>query len=107
MAEELLTEDIQAMEKQELTYDAPQGLKQSTLQKTGYHFVGWNTKQDGSGQSYSDKETVSNLTADGSDITLYAQWEIDNILLKNIQSGLREYGKQSIPFLIYPDAGRK
>ena len=37
---------------------------------TGYHFVGWNTKADGSGTSYSKGQ----LIGVNSDITLYAQW---------------------------------
>ena len=36
----------------------------------GYRFIGWNTKPDGSGISYSDRQTISM----SSDITLYAQW---------------------------------
>lgn len=38
---------------------------------TGYEFSGWNTEADGSGTSYDDGATISDLT---SDITLYAQW---------------------------------
>lgn len=40
----------------------------------GYHFVGWNTKADGTGTSYTIGATVT-LT-DG-DLILYAQWEKD------------------------------
>ena len=39
---------------------------------TGYHFAGWNTKADGSGISYSNGQ----LIGINSDITLYAQWEV-------------------------------
>ena len=41
--------------------------------KTGYTFTGWNTKSDGSGTGYSAGSTYSN----DSDITLYAQWQIN------------------------------
>lgn len=51
-------------------------------QMTGYHFVGWNTKADGSGTFYEDGAEILNLTAENYDedagtgmITLYAQWE--------------------------------
>lgn len=38
-------------------------------------FIGWNTKADGSGTSYADKEEVSNLAStEGAIVTLYAQW---------------------------------
>ena len=42
----------------------------NTYELSGYLFVGWNTKSDGSGTSYLDKDYIS-LTKD---ITLYAQW---------------------------------
>lgn len=36
----------------------------------------WNTKNDGSGESYSERETVKNLSSKNGDIIiLYAQWE--------------------------------
>ena len=41
----------------------------------GYVFMGWNTKEDGTGNPYSDGETVTNLASvDGTTVTLYAQW---------------------------------
>jgi len=40
--------------------------------RTGYKLVGWNTKQNGKGNSYTDGQTMNINT----DITLYAQWEI-------------------------------
>ena len=43
--------------------------------KPGYVFESWNTKPDGSGDSYQDKESVKNLTSkDGDTVILYAQW---------------------------------
>jgi len=41
------------------------------LVKTGYIFVGWNTKADGTGTDYADGATFSMGTADE---TLYAKW---------------------------------
>ncbi|SDH00230.1 Listeria/Bacterioides repeat-containing protein [Prevotella communis] len=38
-------------------------------------FSGWNTKADGSGISYSNKQVVTDIAAEGQIITLYAQWE--------------------------------
>lgn len=38
-------------------------------------FDGWNTAADGSGTSYTDGESVTNLTTVGQTITLYAQWK--------------------------------
>ncbi|MBO5834492.1 MAG: InlB B-repeat-containing protein [Bacteroidales bacterium] len=48
-----------------------QQLSVNTFTRDGYTFIGWNTKADGSGTSYTDKHVVS-LTED---ITLYAQWK--------------------------------
>ena len=37
-------------------------------------FTGWNTKADGTGTTYSDKASVTDLTTAGGTVTLYAQW---------------------------------
>ena len=40
-----------------------------------YRFLNWNTKKDGSGKSYSDRQKVKNLTAKDKTVVLYAQWK--------------------------------
>ena len=64
------------MSNMAFTYDAAQNLTANAFTApTGYHFVGWNTKADGSGDSYTDGQEVTNLTAtDGATVDLYAQW---------------------------------
>lgn len=58
-----------------LTYDRPQALPAIGFTKAGYSFTGWNTRKDGSGKTFTDKQTVSNLlTHEGASGTLYAQW---------------------------------
>lgn len=58
------------------TYDKPQTLTPNGFHKDGYYFDSWNTKPDGTGTSYKDKEEVKNLTSkDGDTVTLYAQWK--------------------------------
>ena len=37
-------------------------------------FGGWNTEPDGSGTSYTNRESITNLLAKDEEITLYAQW---------------------------------
>ena len=50
-------------------------LRKNSLTCTGYVFVGWNTKADGSGQGFSDGQQVLNLTIeDNGTVKLYAQW---------------------------------
>ena len=41
---------------------------------SGYHFIGWNTAQDGTGTSYTNSQSVTDLISAGNTITLYAQW---------------------------------
>ena len=62
------------MSNQTFTYGTAQNLTSSTFTKTGYAFKGWNTKADGTGTSYSNGQSVSNLTTtNGGTVTLYAQ----------------------------------
>ena len=58
------------MDSQNITIDGDFALNANTFTLSNYDFTGWNTKADGSGDSYSDKQTVS-LTGV---VTLYAQW---------------------------------
>ena len=41
---------------------------------TGYEFVGWNTAQDGSGTTYANGASVTDLALAGESVTLYAMW---------------------------------
>ena len=60
----------------DLAYDNDYHLYGCDYLIKGYDFAGWNTKADGSGDSYSDKANISKLCdfTDGSTVTLYAQW---------------------------------
>ncbi len=58
-----------------MTYDTAKNLTANGFTKTGHSFSGWNTKSNGSGTSYKNKQSVKNLTsANGATITLYARW---------------------------------
>ncbi len=51
-------------------------LRKNTLSSKGYVFTGWNTKADGSGQSFTDGQEVLNLTLEeNGTVKLYAQWK--------------------------------
>lgn len=54
-------------------YGTAKALSANTFTRTGYSFTGWNTAANGSGTSYSDKQSVSTLTTN-SEIELFAQW---------------------------------
>ena len=49
-------------------------LDANTFSRSGYSFSGWNTKADGSGTSYSNRQSVT-IT---SDLLLYAQWTVNS-----------------------------
>ncbi len=53
--------------------DTTTALTENTFTRTGYTFAGWNTKPDGTGDSYADKAA----TKPSGNTTLYAQWEMD------------------------------
>ena len=56
-----------------IPYDESTTLNPCTFTRTGYHFLGWNTKANGTGETV---EEALNLTAaNKGTVTLYAQWE--------------------------------
>lgn len=58
-----------------LKYDVTYKLPQNSFKKPEYTFCGWNTRKDGSGTAYKNKQSIRNLTAKaGGSVTLYAQW---------------------------------
>lgn len=64
-----------------------------------FRFIGWNTKADGSGNTYEDQAVVRNLSPmNGETITLYALWEIDKPNaeqnLENLANYILENGTQ-------------
>ena len=74
------------------TYDSAKNLTANGYTKTGYEFIGWNTKSDGSGTGYKDEESVVNQTAtNGETITLYAQWKANTYTVTYDQNGATEF----------------
>ena len=86
-----------------LLYSNEYQLNAIGFEKTGYHFVEWNTKVDGTGKRYNDKATVSKLTsANNRTVNLYAQWEINTYTItynlnggKNNKENPKEYNVES------------
>ena len=67
-----------------MTYDVAKNLTANGFTRTSYKFIGWNTKADGTGTNYTNKQSVKNLTTtNGATITLYAKWEYDPVLAVN------------------------
>lgn len=71
-----------SMPDQTFSYDQTQALSSSQFTRPGWTFTGWNTKADGTGTAYKNRQEVKNLTAqDGGEITLHAQWKADKAAL--------------------------
>lgn len=71
------------MDKQTIIAGETNNLNPNTFTRDGYHFTGWNTDAEGTGQSYSDK---ANYTAPvtSQNLTLYAQWEEDTLYMQDV-----------------------
>lgn len=77
--EDDITSDI--MPDMQCLTDTSYELLQNKFTKSGYIFTGWNTKADGTGMSYCDKETIENLVDENyGNITLYAQWKQNEVI---------------------------
>ena len=64
------------MNDETLTYGIASNLSSNSFTRSNYIFTSWNTKSDGTGTSYNNKQSVINLTTNANEtITLYAQWE--------------------------------
>ena len=58
-------------------------LTANAFKKTGYTFVGWNTKANGTGVAYKNKESINNVVStNGKTVTLYAQWKANTYTIK-------------------------
>lgn len=67
------------IKEQEFSYNYEDNLNSNPFRRTGYLFKEWNTKLDGTGTSYKNRETVLNLAEPEEKITLYAIWQINSI----------------------------
>ncbi|MBR0490810.1 MAG: BspA family leucine-rich repeat surface protein [Clostridia bacterium] len=69
------------MADQVFAYDEIKNLSANAYTRAGYRFAGWNTSENGSGTSYTDAQSLRNITdVDGQTINLYAQWAQNNYL---------------------------
>ena len=66
------------MSDQEFTYDQEQQLSACAFSHHGEDLVGWTTNADGTGTTYTDQQSVTNLSSvQGTVIDLYAKWKHD------------------------------
>ncbi|MBE6700395.1 MAG: hypothetical protein E7582_00690 [Ruminococcaceae bacterium] len=58
------------------TYDTAKELTANTFTRTGYTFKGWSTSSSATSATYTDKQSVKNLTSTNSGtVNLYAVWQ--------------------------------
>lgn len=58
------------------TYNTPKNLTANSFTKFGYTFIGWSTSATATTPTYTDQQSVNNLTpTNGTTITLYAIWK--------------------------------
>lgn len=76
-------EDLKKCESDE-TYTLPA----NNYVRTGYEFLGWNTKSDGSGKAFADQESVTNLAEENDQtIVMYAQWKVIEYTITYVLNG--------------------
>ena len=87
------------MDIQEFEHTISGNLNENKFSRVGYTFKGWNTKKDGSGASYTDKQSVLDLTQNVETITLYALWEANTYtVIFNSNGGEGEMNSQSFKY---------
>lgn len=69
-------------------------LNENTFTRQNYVFIGWNTKDDGSGTSYQDKERVYVYT---DELHLYAQWAVECTITFMANGGTGTMNSQKVP----------
>ena len=62
------------MSDQARKYNDKVALTANVFTRSGYTFKNWNTKTDGTGTTYTDKQVANLSSASGATVTLYAQW---------------------------------
>ena len=59
------------------TYDSAKALTANGFSRTGYTFQGWSTSSSATSATYSNQQSVTNLTSThGGTVTLYAVWKL-------------------------------
>ncbi|ALU13690.1 cell surface protein [Eubacterium limosum] len=77
------TADGGSTQDQAMTYDQAVNLTVNGYTKTGYTFTGWNTQADGGGTTFTDEQSVVNLSPnEGETVTLYAQWRANSYTVR-------------------------
>lgn len=66
-----------------MTYGTAKNLTSNTFTKTGYHFLGWSTSSTATTPTYTNTQSVNNLTtSQNGTVTFYAVWEINTYTVR-------------------------
>ena len=72
-----------SMQEQAFAYGQTRALLKNRYKRKGCTFAGWNTKKDGSGTDYANKQKVKSLTEEnGGTVYLYAMWQGNSYRIK-------------------------
>lgn len=79
-------------------YDSSVNLSPNGFYKNAHTFTNWNTSPYGTGTSYSNKQEIKNLShKNGDTITLYAQWEPNDISFNfKPENGEKDYNLNGV-----------
>ncbi len=81
------------MSQQAIAKGKSANLKANTFTRSGYAFFGWNTRANGTGTSYTNRQAISL----SSNITLYAQWGVAQFsVIYNPNGGTGTMSQQGI-----------
>ena len=72
-----------SMKAQAMPVGKRTALARNAFRRTGYDFVGWNTKANGRGTAYADRQEAVSLACAGNRVTLYAQWRVSASYLRS------------------------
>ena len=81
------------------TYDSAKVLNKNSYVKTGYTFLGWSTDKSATKATYTDGQSVKNLTTtNGGNVTLYAVWEANTYTynIKYVSSSGKSLGTSTV-----------
>ena len=77
-----------------IEYGERKNLNPNSFTRSEYNFMSWNTKQDGSGTTYTDEQQIYNEQfIENHEITLYAQWvqgvaEVNGTIYESLQDAV-------------------
>ena len=88
------------MANQPFTYNKADALTENGFERIGYEFNGWSLDPNATNQSYSNGQTVNNLTnVDGGIVILYAVWQANTYTVEfNGNGGLGTMANQQFTY---------